>query len=193
MENKQLNILAVQAQSGDKLAHETILAHFLPRVYQLSNQHWYKLSNETHFEQSCMNGINSAIRTFDITKGNFSTQVEWRFRQALQRTMKRKTARQRGFITESLDSNHYGGDADGITYDVIDDLAVVDDVIIVNEKIALLAEDDSRKLAILNAWSNGMFNDLEHAEFLAKQRGGNQAAHRKYIQRFRSQCQRALA
>jgi hypothetical protein len=87
-----------------------------------------------------------------------------------------------------------GGDVDGKkTYQFRDELALVDDGLITNEKIALLAEDDSRKLAILNAWSNGDYNDSHTASVLADRHGGNAESHRKFITRFRTTCRGQLA
>lgn len=191
MTNQELNNLAVQAQSGDKSAYETILAYFLPHVYRMSEQNWHKMSNETHFEQSCFIGLDAAIRKYDITKGNFKSQVLWRFKQALKRTIVRLKAKRRGYEVCSLDFGE--SDEQYETYEVEDELALVDDGILVNEKIALLAEGDSRKLAILNNWQHGYYNDSNTSTFLAKRFGGNSESHRKFINRFRTTCQKALA
>ncbi|WP_337102388.1 hypothetical protein [Paenibacillus sp. YIM B09110] len=194
MNNEQLNILAVKAREGSEVSYHEILQHFLPKIYRMSQNIWHSVVNETHFEQSCLVGIQDAIKRFDPEKGAFSTQVNYRFRQALWRSTTRLKKRRRGYEIDSLDvSSSDVEDERSNNYEVEDNLAVIDDSILVHEKIALLAEDDSRKLAILNAWSNGEYNDSDTASFLAKRYGGNSESHRKFINRFRTTCQKALA
>lgn len=74
-----------------------------------------------------------------------------------------------------------------------DDLAVVDDALLVKEKIALLAKGDLKKRAILIAWSDGFYNDSALSELLAQLFGGKPESHRQAIKRFRSFCQESLA
>ena len=193
MDNEQLNKLAISAQQGSDSAYHEILRHFLPKISRISESIWYLVVNETHFEQSCIVGIKDAIKRFDQSKGAFSTQVNFHIRQAKSRSISRLTKRRRGYEMDYLDKHSSGDEERSSNYEVVDDLAVIDDGIIVNEKIALLAEDDSRKLAILNAWSNGEYNDSDTASFLAKRYGGNSESHRKFINRFRTTCRGALA
>ena len=127
---------------------------------------------------------------YPILKGNFSPQVLWRFRQALSRTIKRTLHKRNGYEIHSLD---YGESEDMEVREVIDELALVDDRLLANEKIAFLAEGDSGKLAILNNWKHGYYNDSNTSAFLAKRFGGNSESHRKFINRFRTTCQKALA
>ena len=73
-----------------------------------------------------------------------------------------------------------------IENDVLDKLDI-------QEKITLLAQGDLRKELILNAWTDGVTNDLELSRMLAHSTGGSVETHRKYIQRFRMKCQTKLA
>lgn len=193
LNNEQLNSLAVAAQQGSEGAYHEILKHYLPKINRISESIWHLVVNETHFEQSCIIGIQDAIKRFDPNRGAFSTQVNYHVRQAKNRSIMRLKKRRRGYEMDYLDATSNNEDERSSKHEVIDDLAVVDDILIVNEKIALLAEDDSRKLAILNAWTNGEYNDSDTASFLAKRCGGNSESHRKFINRFRTTCQKALA
>src|SRR5690606_27356238 len=157
----------------------------------MSEQNWHKMSNETHFEQDCLKRMEAAVRTYDIAKGNFRPQVLWRFKQALTLAIARLKAKRRGYEVCSMDFGE--SDEHFETYEVEDELALIDDGILVNEKIAFLAEGDSRKLAILNNWQHGYYNDSNTSAFLAKRFGGNSESHRKFINRFRTTCQKALA
>ncbi|MHA7962827.1 hypothetical protein ACX93W_01695 [Paenibacillus sp. CAU 1782] len=191
MEN-ELNSLAINARNGCEESYHEVLEHFLPQIYRMSEYIWHSVSNETHFEQSCLVGIKDAIARFDPTRGNFSAQVNWRFRQALWRSTERLKKRRRGYQIDSLDEQVKSEEEKTSKYEVIDDLAIVDDNYLVMERIALLAEGDPRKLAILTAWTNGETNDSETASFLAKRYGGNSESHRKFILRFRTNCQKTL-
>lgn len=75
----------------------------------------------------------------------------------------------------------------------MDDLAVVDETLLLNERITGLAAGDPRKLAILNSWLDPEYNDSKTANLLAQTSGGKAESHRKFIGRFRTECQKALA
>ncbi|MED1212051.1 hypothetical protein P4U34_30745, partial [Bacillus paranthracis] len=78
---------------------------------------------------------------------------------------------------------------------IIDDSAsaIIDEKLMVTEKIALLAKGDPRKEMILKLWACGI-NETKHiARVLAKNCGGNISSHRIYTHRFRARCRKALA
>ncbi|MMZ61827.1 hypothetical protein D1872_239970 [compost metagenome] len=84
--------------------------------------------------------------------------------------------------------------SEGEDIEIKDDLAIVDaNNCYATEKIAFLAEGDSRKLAILKAWTYQALNDSDTAILLAQNYGGNTESHRRYVTRFKSRCQKALA
>jgi hypothetical protein len=67
-------------------------------------------------------------------------------------------------------------------------------LILKKEKIALLAQGDSRCQMILYAWMNGCTNDSELASMLAHRFPNTKPeSHRKFIRRFRKECQKRLA
>lgn len=191
MDKEKLNTLAVKSASGCQKSTDAILQHFIPIVRRMSQSIWYLLIDETSFEHECYYRIKLAARKYDPLGGrSFSNYVVYNLTLVRKMHLKRREiGRDKLTSIEALASR----DDDATPYEVIDNLAVIDDRYLVNEKIALLAEDDSRKLAILNAWSNGEYNDSDTASFLAKRCGGNSESHRKFINRFRTTCQKALA
>jgi hypothetical protein len=196
MSNEQLNKLVADTLLGCTESRDLLFLYFQPFIQRMSNEIWYLLRDETSFEQACYRKVVNAANSFDPMAGrSFRNYVIHKLNGVRNKYLtntkyliKAKTHSKNVVSIEALASRD-----DGTPYEVIDDLAVVDDGLIVNEKIALLAEDDSRKLAILNAWSNGEYNDSDTALFLAKRCGGNSESHRKFINRFRTTCQKALA
>jgi hypothetical protein len=193
MTDEQLNSLAVKAANGCRESSEAIMKYFIPIVQRMSSQIWYMLLDESSFEQECYRKIARAATKYDPTRGRtFRNYIYYKIHGIRSTHLKRRSKSRTNLTSiEALASRDDEGNDK--PYEVLDNLAVVDDALLVNEKIALLAEDDSRKLAILNAWSNGEYNDSDTASFLAKRYGGNSESHRKFINRFRTTCQKALA
>lgn len=194
MNNEELNKLAVKAGTGCSDSYLAILTHFLPRIYSTSDYIWHSVTDQTKFEESCISGIESSIKRFEYGRGNFSAMVNWMIVRYSHQYCGRFKKKRRGYSHESIEEpTKTDRTGNIVSLEVTDDLAIVDDELIVTEKVALLAEDDSRKLAILTAWTNGEFNDSETASFLAKRYGGNSESHRKFINRFRITCRKTLA
>lgn len=86
-------------------------------------------------------------------------------------------------------------DSDGeeVEYEPQDVLANVESEVIKKETIVLLAEDDRRKKEVLESWSLGNTNTAQISRSLARSLGGNEAAHRKFVQRFQNACQEQLS
>src|SRR5699024_9902906 len=77
-------------------------------------------------------------------------------------------------------------------FDEVDVLANVESDVIAKEMTALLAQDDHRKKVILGNWILGNDNNSDISRLLAQTFGGNEEAHRKFIQRFRKDCRESL-
>lgn len=192
MEHGKLNSLAVRCKEGCEESWMQIVGHFIPMIHRLSDANWFRLDSQERFEKGCIQRIREAVRKYDPERGNFAWQATFRLRNLLYQNIKRSRTAGRFIYFDDVISNTDSQEKD-VVYEVVDDLAIVDDSYLVNEKIALLAEGDHRKMAILNAWINGYFNDSDTASFLAERFGGNSESHRKFIQRFRIRCQTLLA
>lgn len=90
----------------------------------------------------------------------------------------------------SLDKE--GGD-DEIDFEPVDILTDVESEVIQKETAALLTQDDRRKEKIIRHWAIGNTNSAHISRSLTRSYGGNEEAHRKYIQRFRQSCREQLS
>lgn len=188
MKEAQLNSLALAAQSGDTNALWAIRARFSFEIERMLKLNWWKFDNEERFWNNCDTRIEEAIRKFDPKKGTLHFQVMWRVHGLLKQHIKRGKKQDVVFL-------HWRGDEVGSVGEAIeveDDLAVIDDSYLVNEKIAFLAEGDSRKEMILKSWSDGFYNESELATLLTQRFGGNTESQRKFIRRFKKTCRKRL-
>lgn len=194
VDNTQLNSLAVLAGNGDDEAMWMVKAHFQSWIHTLSDQNRNRISSQSKFEEECWKIIEGTTKKFDPNLGNFSQLVVNFVKRRLGRTTKRhkEITEKYGVFTTSLDVQ-ISTDDGFIEYEVEDRLATVDDRLLLDEKIASLAGSDPRKMAILNTWKQSNITDTLTADLLAQSYGGKAESHRKFVTRFKSQCQTALA
>jgi len=83
-------------------------------------------------------------------------------------------------------------DEDKVGYQFADRRQNVEDEVLLNEKITLLAQGDNRRKIILTEWTKGA-TSKSISELLAQQLGGKADSHYRFIKRFKSECQNALA
>jgi hypothetical protein len=191
----QLDVLATEYLNGDQTAFEKICKLVLPHIERESEKLWRKVENNTKFECRCLVKLKNLLEKFNPQEQKFSNLV---------------------FATINRESSDFKNRRKSKEYSYIDDLAVVDDegnrteyLIIdktqnledsvvesesIKEKIALLAQGDSKRRMILYAWINGYTNDSELASMLAHRFPNTKPeSHRKLIYRFRQECQERLA
>lgn len=195
MDNEQLNSLAIKAKNGDWLSMWQLKGYFHSYIAQLSDTSRNHISSQEKFEDECFKLIEETVSRFDSSRGNF--------RQLVVNSFKRRLGRMRSRYREKLERYDVefvplrcrtSTDEDGFQeYDVEDRLAAVEAKILLNEKIASLAGSDPRKMAILNTWATSTITDTLTADLLAQAYGGKAESHRKFVTRFKSQCQTALA
>lgn len=195
MDNDQLNSLAIKAQSGDKEAMWSLKGYFHPYIIQLSDSSRNQISSQQKFEEECFKLIEEVVSKFRPDIGNFRQLAVGSLKRRLGRTKKRFKERLERHLVEMIPiAGKISDQDDGYQdYDVEDRLATVDARILLKEKIASLAGGDSRKLAILNAWTYSDISVTQTADLLAQVYGGKPESLRKFVTRFKSQCQTALA
>lgn len=194
MKTKNLNELVARAKQGCCESRWMVKRSFQNLIHKQSDRVRNQISNVAAFEEACYSRIDQLIDYYDLDKGmSFRRMVITHiFRRA------RDYINQYSYSGYTLISINDTESRDGYnlkqrSYEIPDDLAIVDDDLITKEKIARLAANDPRKLAILTAWTYECINDTETAAMLAQRFGGNSESHRKYIQRFRTACQENLA
>lgn len=183
-------VTGVTDQHNQRL--EDMLRMYLPMINRITLSFWYKLRDETVFQRKCIDNLERMLTYFDPSKGKFDSLAKKTITRTKVRLLNDRKHPWDKF--KPIDSGIREEDDVGAVEEIWikDDLAVVDDSIIVNERIALLAEGDSRKRVILKAWSEGYFNDSELATLLAQRFGGVEESHRKFIRRFRNNCREKL-
>lgn len=187
MEAEQLNSLVHRAKRGDETAMWEVILHFQSYIHQLSERNRNLIRSQSDFEEDCFKRVREAVSTYEPGRGSFVSHVRAKIYERLNRWKKRHLDRSRCLEVISITNR------EGVDLEFEDDLAVVDRNISLNERIALLAEGDSRRFTILSEWTNPEPNDSNIAKLLAQRHGGNSESHRKFINRFRTRCQQALA
>lgn len=197
MNNQKLNSLAVSAGSGDIPALWELKAYFHPFIVDLSESNRNSIASQEKFEDECMKIIDDLVTRFDPRVGNFRQLTVNFIKRRLGRCVARqKNAREKHKVYGSilsLDAPVETKDGRLADIDIEDRLATVESNLLLNEKIASLAGSDSRKLAILNLWTQPNITDSYIAHLLAQMFGGKVESHRKSVHRFKSECKLALA
>lgn len=161
-------------------------------VSAASEKIWYKVPDVTAFEHRCYRNIGMAIMRGDVRSIIGLTMYHIRRAASLHiKSTKYETP-------QSLNATgKYDDEGNKEPIEVIDVLADVEQLLIEKEseieKVALLAQDDDRKKVILRLWTSGVSNTSEISRLLAQSFGGNKETHRKFINRFKLQCQKHLA
>ncbi|MEV2914935.1 hypothetical protein ABNB74_16810 [Paenibacillus larvae] len=187
MDKSKLNTLALKAKLGCEESLWKIKAELIGEIHKMSNHNWHSIRNEAKFEESCFTRIDSAVRAFDPRKGNFYNLAMFKINSCLKESRKRFSETP---VVISLSEKRSEIELEST---VIDDSAVIDDGLMVNEKIALLAEGDPRKEMILKLWASGIDETKYIARVIAKNCGGKISSNRTYTHRFRARCRKTLA
>lgn len=193
---EKLNILVEEFRGGSEEALNTLCKMFLPVIQWHSEQIWYKIEKQTEFECRCILKIKKALLNFDRNKGSLKSLITYVITKEKYDFLARRKRKLSDVV--SLDEPLTDHEGNQVYLEVVDVLADVETNTLSNhgllEKVALLAKGDPRRLAILKAWSEGETNDLQLAKELACSFPEvSESGHRRFIQRFRIECQKQLA
>ncbi|MFD1267551.1 hypothetical protein ACFQ3Y_08960 [Paenibacillus motobuensis] len=180
-----------EAKKGDVGAVWVIKSFFLRDIYRESSQMWRDVVDETEFEDSCFKKIEYIIKVFDPLKTNisFSNFVRWQIRGIKKEFLGRKSKKKINTIPIEEKTDCGVRTEENI---FIDDLTVVEEEVMGREIVSLLTQGDYRRGLVLTSWMFG-FTDATTQRLLTQQLGGKRATHKKYIQRLRTECQKALS
>jgi hypothetical protein len=157
-------------------------------VEMMSSKYDLVFIDITSFEYECYQKIGKAIETYGTSIRNLKSYAKRICGKVAKVHLDRRK------LPEAI--SLYCTEASA-AFDIQDVLANVEEHMIENEtlnkKVALLAQHDSRKLAVLNAWANGLTNELDISRMLAHSIGGSVEGHRSFIKRFKTKCQTKLA
>jgi hypothetical protein len=192
--NEKLNTLALKAKSGCYESFEAIVRHYLPVIQKISRRYRIYLDDESAFEWSCYLRLKNAIAQYNPDKcksfGKFVSLKLRSARIAYYSRFRNKEHPNFEYFDEFFDKDQ---EKETFKDSLVDVLADVESSIVAKEMIALLAEGDPKREAILIAWCDGCYNDSKLSELLAQLFGGKAESHRKAITRFRKHCQAVLA
>lgn len=170
-----------------KLVYE--IKWLIELVYKESDKLLHRISDTTIFEERCIRDLGEYLALDKDNKNNKNYLV-----RLVKRKVKEAVTSYRKEEAE-LASELYINDEEGneTEFEPIDVLADVESEIIKKETADLLAQGDCRKEKIIELWVTGYSNNALISRMLAHSFGGNEEAHRKYIQRFRQSCRKKLA
>ncbi|WNF07438.1 hypothetical protein [Brevibacillus borstelensis] len=185
---------ALKAKLGDYFAREMIYRDFMPTINRLVTQNWYRVKNEASLTKRLFDNLDSTINCYESTKGPFKKVAKMNLARSVREFIKNRKYNRTNVI--SMHGLQEGTDKGKLEETLPDVCANVERLIEereqVKEKVALLAKGDSRKEAILLAWSDGLYNDSALSVLLAQRFGGKPESHRQAIKRFRAYCQVSL-
>lgn len=189
MNKKQLNQMVMQYQNGDEYAMEAIFNAVNPLIEKASAEIERFVDEFTKFDCRTVVELKRLIKTFDGEKHDFLSSAKAVIDRTKSQYIRRDSRKSELHTSMEFLAEPQG---DALGYQFEDTLASVEDEVMFNEKIALLAEGDSRKTTILIEWARGA-EDKSISELLAQLFGGNPTGHRSFIKRFKSKCQDRLA
>ena len=157
-------------------------------VEAIADQIWHKIPDVTSFEHTAYVSCGKELRK---NGGSNPRRVAMHYanRAAKRHISKTKYSPPKTFA----DIGYEDDDGNDVDFEPVDVLANVESEVIARKTTTLLAQGDRRKGLILSEWTNGNNADLDISYVLANVLGGNSESHRKYIQRFRISCQKALS
>lgn len=181
--NKQLNNLVVTYQTTqDDFLIDEIFKSINPFIEKTSREIEHLIEDVTKFDCRMILKVKKLLETFDEEKDDFLSIVKTLISREKSDFIKRRSRKLEETSMNALTS----GDSDEeLGFQFEDPLARVEDEVVLNEKIALLAQDDLRRKIILTQWSKGADNK-SISVMLAHQLGGNSESHRRFITRFRN-------
>lgn len=187
MSKNQLNSLVMSYRNGNEQALDEIFRKVNPLIERASSELDHLVGDVTKFDCRVILKAKQLVeKSFDTTKGNFISVLKTTISKEKSDFLNRRTKNLDEISMEFLAEPQ--GDELGYQFEASDN---TEDEILFNEKIALLAQGDQRKTVVLNEWSKGAA-DKSISELLAQRFGGKSESHRKFITRFKTDCQKRL-
>lgn len=157
------------------------------QIYEESERLHTKLTDPTKFEDRCIKQVATYLKK---NKNNF------KHRRYISKIIKKEAKSVLDLFSREMYQTFSemavtDDNGEEIAFEPIDVLANVESEVMAKEIAALLGQDGRRKV-ILEAWSIGNTNGKSISRTLARTIGGNVETHRKFIQRFESECQKRL-
>ena len=161
----------------------------IQRIYEVSDRIRDKLTDQTLFEERCIKRITDYLLICETNKRN-KRYIERLINEVASAVIERNRNEYAELFSELSTESEEDKEME---YEPIDVLADVESEVIKRETVTLLAENDCRRLTVLEGWAIGNTNDNQISRALARTYGGNPESHRKFIQRFRLRCREQMS
>jgi len=188
MNKQHLNGLVLAYQNGNDAALNDLFAAVNPMIERASAEVEPFLDDFTKFDCRVIREISRQLKTFDYGRHDFLAMVKVIIQQSKSRFIKRNSRKSEGYV--SMTSLEGDGEED-LGYQFESNANTEYDVEF-NERVTLLAQGNPKKKCVLLQWSRGA-EDKAISELLAQLYGGKAESHRKFIQRFKTECRNRLA
>lgn len=187
-ETEKMNNLVISYQKGDPEAVNTLFRKVNPFIEDASRELESLVDNYTEFDCRITLKIKKLLETFDRKRErNFIGIVKTLIDYEKSDFITRRSRKLEEVSKESMEDPV--NEEEGIQFG--DHSEKVEDEILLKEKIALLAQGDLRKETILTEWTKDT-EDSSISKLLAQLFGGKSESHRKFIQRFKSECAKRI-
>lgn len=183
MDKVHLNNLVISYREGDETALEEIFSTVNPLIEKASYEMEKFIDDFTKFDCRVIREIGRLVKTFDELEHDFLSSVKAIISRTKSQYYRRDSRKHSKLV--SINALASVEDDDTLGYQFVAPDNVEEDVIL-NEKIALLAQGDFRKTVVLTEWIKGA-DDKSISLLLAQQIGGKAESHRKFITRFKTQ------
>ncbi|PAE24022.1 hypothetical protein [Bacillus sp. 7894-2] len=188
MNKTKLNELVLAYQNGSELALADLFNAVNPLIERASKEVEPFVDDFTKFDCRVVREIQRQIDSFEYGKHDFLAAVKTIISQSKARFIRRNSRKKDNYVSMvALEGNGdedlgYQFEADGRT----------EDYVMFKERVTLLAQGNPKKETILLQWSRGA-EDKSISELLAQLYGGKAESHRKFIQRFKTDCKELLS
>lgn len=182
---QQLNsLVGCYQRTEEEVYLREIFKQVNPIIERASRELEHLITDVTKFDCRVVLKAKKLIESFDEDKHDYLAAVKAIVSREKADFIRRRRSKLEETSLDALASGEGSEEGDGLGYQFKSSENVVG-TILLNEKIALLAQGDSRKKVILNEWSKGA-DDKSISELLAQRFGGKAESHRKFITRFKT-------
>ena len=189
LSREEINSLVVSYQKGNEEAINDLFLAINPIIEKASNELDRIVLDVTKFDCRIIMKVKRLAETFSKERHDFVAAVKAIVSNEKSDFINRRSRNLEEISYEFL-AEPDGGE-DSLGYQFTDLSEDVEEEVLFKEKIALLAQGDSRKETILSQWTKGA-TDTSISELLAKHFGGKAESHRKFISRFKSELRGKL-
>lgn len=187
MNKQKLNGLVLAYQNGDDTALAELFTTVNPMIERASLEVEPFLEDFTKFDCRVVREIKRQIDSFEYGRHDFLAAVKTIISQSKARFIRRNSRKSEGYVSMTA----LEGDGDENLGYQFESIESTEHDVFFKERVTLLAQGNPKKQTVLLQWSKGA-EDKAISELLAQLHGGKAESHRKFIQRFKTECRNQL-